>query len=264
MRPEKADDLNGGGLFGPEPAQPPMHQDGEDLNGGGLFEPEPTTTTEPTKEPEMNLGGGGLFDDPAPVPPPPATPAVPSPATATVPSLINTAATETDRIPTKAVLDEAWVTGGGWYRHGSTLYYLPGGHADPFLTAWLEIAIATSGQPEGDALKTVMTGREAPGQCDKCHMGIQAPLKEGTQPAPFSWKSINGFQAGVRFGHRTHRGNQGGCVACHSLIKHASEGPTGPHRGLSPMSREGCTQQCHDGDHVDASCRSCHAYHPAP
>ena len=65
---------------------------------------------------------------------------------------------------------EARVAEGGWYRRDETytLYYRPSGHADEFLTAWLETS-ASDNLPAAQAIFTQLSAPQAPGACMKCH-----------------------------------------------------------------------------------------------
>ncbi len=119
----------------------------------------------------------------------------------------------------------------------------------------------------GHGLQNVMTGKQAPGQCDKCHMGIPSGQKDDVKPGSAvtfnGWKAITGYQLPIQFNHQAHYNTEAGCKGCHPIEPpgHVSETQPGiPNRGILPMKRATCSG-CHNDTLVDGSCQVCHSYH---
>jgi hypothetical protein len=170
----------------------------------------------------------------------------------------------------------ARVPAGGWIRDDQTLSlrYHPAGHADPWMTAWLDVlAEAASSSRKGiadvaqpllrDALKPT-----APGQCGSCHRLEQA---EGGRQA-IQWRPLapdavrRGF---TTFNHAPHviDPQLSDCASCHRI--EASAANTAPSAdattaaltsGFAPISKGACVA-CHVPRAAGDSCTQCHRYH---
>jgi hypothetical protein len=164
---------------------------------------------------------------------------------------------------------EARVAEGGWYRRDEEyeLYYRPGGHADPFLTAWLE-ATVNEARPTAQAIFSQLAAERAPGVCMKCHTVDQTETGAGlnwlaSRPQP-------GQREFTRFKHAAHFSLMGdqGCSTCHGLdIKADYVGGFGAnrdskafHSNFFPMAKNTCVT-CHQPARAGASCQQCHNYH---
>jgi hypothetical protein len=172
--------------------------------------------------------------------------------------------------PSLALADaEQRVSHGGWYRRDETytLYYRPGGHADPFLTAWLD----TSVREESSTARAIFTQLSAPGAtglCLKCHVVDQTPGGShvnwrARQPQPEKHEF-------TKFKHAAHFSLVGdqGCMTCHILNgdstypKHfgANRDPADFHSNFVPITRESCAA-CHRPGEAGMDCLLCHNYH---
>jgi len=164
---------------------------------------------------------------------------------------------------------EARVVEGGWYRRDQnfTLYYRPGGHADPFLTTWLD-ATADDASPVAQAIFNQLSAETAPGVCMKCHtvdrVGDRQTVQWDTaQPHP----DRRPFTTFKHTAHFSLMGDQG-CATCHSLDVEADHArgfglnrdPAVFQSNFTPMNKATCTA-CHQPDKAGDSCQQCHNYH---
>lgn len=164
---------------------------------------------------------------------------------------------------------EARVAEGGWYRRDGnyTLYYRPSGHADEFLTAWLETS-AGDALPAAQAIFTQLSAEKAPGACMKCHtvdrVGSATVVNWLTaRPQPHQ-RSFTSFK------HAAHFALMGvqGCSTCHVLDAKSDYAATfGANRDITlfrsnfaPLTRNSCVS-CHQPELAGASCQQCHNYH---
>ncbi len=188
-------------------------------------------------------------------PPAPAAAAAPAPA-------FSLAALEFDE-------SEARVAEGGWYRRDQnyTLYYKPGGHADPFLTAWID-ATADDATPVAQAIFNQLSADTAPGVCMKCHTidrvgGRQTVQWDTAQPQP----DRRPFTTFKHTAHFNLMGDQG-CATCHSLDVEADHArgfglnrdPAVFQSNFTPMNKATCAT-CHQPAKAGDSCQQCHNYH---
>jgi cytochrome c551/c552 len=164
---------------------------------------------------------------------------------------------------------EARVAEGGWYRRDNTytIYYRPSGHADEFLTAWLETA-ASDSMPAARTIYAELASPKAPGVCMKCHTTDRTGntsqvnwLTSRPQPQhrPFT-----------KFKHAPHFSLMGvqGCSTCHVMDLKAdyasafgdSRDSTIFHSNFAPLTKNSCVA-CHQPSLAGASCQECHNYH---
>ncbi len=175
------------------------------------------------------------------------------------------------RPPATLELDdaEARVAEGGWYRRDEnyTLYYRPGGHADSFLTAWLD-ATANDASPAAQAIFTQLAADHAPGVCMKCHtvdrIGNTTTVNWlPARPQP-DRREFTTFKHAAHF---SLMGEQG-CSICHVLDNHAdyagafgaNRDPAVFHSSFAPLSKNTCAT-CHQPTMAGDSCQQCHNYH---
>ncbi|MBF0157571.1 MAG: hypothetical protein HQL57_10340, partial [Magnetococcales bacterium] len=160
--------------------------------------------------------------------------------------------------------DEEWSLGGGWYRQGFALRYRPGGHGDPYLRAWLEVASRLPSTGSGGALFSHLGDPGAVGGCLRCHRAVAG---EGEVSLRWhAWAPQAGERPFSRFSHAPHTAQAGppNCSGCHRL----EPVPTAPEKrplppvsgGLQAITSDGCAA-CHRPGGADDSCRSCHRYH---
>ncbi|MDI1319008.1 MAG: cytochrome c3 family protein, partial [bacterium] len=193
-------------------------------------------------------------------------PAAPVPAAVTV-------AAPPPASPSPALIEmddaELRVAEGGWYRRDETytLYYRPDGHADSFLTAWLD---ATAGDPSSSAraIFAQLSDPQAPGLCMKCHS--VDTTKSGTLVNWLPARPEPNHHKFTFFKHAAHFSLMGdqGCKTCHALDAKAdyaaafgtNRDPAIFHSNFAPLSKDTCAT-CHQPGAAGASCQQCHNYH---
>ncbi len=164
---------------------------------------------------------------------------------------------------------EARVAEGGWYRRDETrtLYYRPSGHADEFLTGWLETS-ATDTQPAAQAIFAELASPKAPGLCMKCHTADR--VGSTTQINWLTSRPQPHQHPFTTFKHAPHFSLMGvqGCSTCH-VLDHKSDyaGAFGANRdstvfrsNFAPLAKDSCVT-CHQPALAGASCLQCHNYH---
>lgn len=168
----------------------------------------------------------------------------------------------------KPLSDEAWTLGGGWYRLGYSLYYRPTGHGDFFARAWLDRLSGLEGV-FGEGLATLLTKKDSPGVCTKCHRIENKNPDEIT----IHWKSKTSHpekKQFVTFSHAPHRSTgRKVCIQCHLLTLDdlPVDGKQNTNReiksGFKQMNLPQCNT-CHQSGVADAECLTCHNYHVGP
>jgi hypothetical protein len=163
------------------------------------------------------------------------------------------------------VSNEDWVAAGGWYRRGGTLYYRPGGHADPFMTAWLDLSARVD--PAAPIFE-LLAQPKGPGLCVKCHSvevvdGIKRVHWRGRHP------EVTASGATI-FDHGPHLSQVGkaGCGSCHRLdpdadYAHNYEAAAAPPASNFYQLHKAACVGCHAKKAVGDDCQLCHRYHVA-
>ena len=166
---------------------------------------------------------------------------------------------------------EDWTALGGWYRKDFAILYRPVGHADAFLRAWLDLTSRLYAEKEENLARPAfeeLTGKDAQGQCAKCH-SVDAtrnasrlvnwkPSSLASRESPFTL-----------FDHRPHFGvaQKDGCFSCHAMSK--AKGYLETYKGNDPytyvsnfkqVKKETCAS-CHGKMQVRQDCLLCHKYH---
>jgi hypothetical protein len=143
----------------------------------------------------------------------------------------------------------------------AAVIYRPSGHADPFLRAWLDAAVALSGAT-GDALPAALRdhlGEAARAtECLACHS-----INRSASAATVDWQPAgrtldnSGFS---NFDHGPHVEllSRDGCGRCHTVAAGQANGAHA--RGLQDHSKAVCAQ-CHVPGQANADCLTCHRYH---
>jgi hypothetical protein len=149
--------------------------------------------------------------------------------------------------------------------------YLPAGHADPVLVAWLDQAAAVSsleGNSVGAAMFKELTKGTAPGLCVSCH----SVEKVADGQLVVNWKASDRMTAPrgfTKFVHGPHLmiPQLADCASCHAVDAAAAATVAytdyEPHRFASdfkPMAKQQCAV-CHTRTAAGDSCQSCHNYH---
>ena len=162
---------------------------------------------------------------------------------------------------------------GGWHRDETTfsLRYRPAVHADPVLTAWLELLAATpelADKPLAMAMFKELTSSTAAGLCASCHSVEQAALGRLT----VNWSVFahaSQRRAFTKFAHGPHvtLPQLANCTLCHAVNDEATAATDyaswDEHqfvRDFLPMSKHECAR-CHTAAAAGDRCQSCHHYH---
>jgi len=161
------------------------------------------------------------------------------------------------------------VSRGGWYRRDETytLYYRPGGHADAFLTAWLDTTVRDA-TPTATAIFAQLSARDATGLCLKCHTVDDTP-----HGARVNWRTRQPQPEQhefTKFKHAAHFSLVGdqGCMTCHIMDGEpnypksfgANRDPAVFHSNFVPITRDSCAA-CHRPGEAGMDCLLCHNYH---
>ena len=161
-----------------------------------------------------------------------------------------------------------WTDLGGFSRDDYAINYRPIAHRDPFLRAWMDLAVRLGRGRPGTKLLGLLRARTAPGGCGKCHSVDRLP--DGKRVV--NWKPGHertepvGF---TRFAHSPHLSiTESDCAHCHPLASaggdvaaaYESLEPTKFVAEFEPVHRSTCAR-CHDGRVATDLCTSCHYYH---
>ena len=159
------------------------------------------------------------------------------------------------------------VAGGGWFRddRSMTIRYQPTGHADPWLRAWLDVAVRIENQQLRAALLEDLGRPNSPGTCLSCHQ-----LQDGGRS--IAWRGFDRRhepRSFTKFSHRPHmlQPELANCAHCHSLNVPESNPATvvavsstlNPHDFL-PIGKQACAT-CHTPTAAGDACIQCHNYH---
>ncbi len=179
--------------------------------------------------------------------------------------------------------------GGGWYVDGLTVDYMASGHADPVMTAWLDLAAAAptlAAEASGDVdhalfvRDTLMSPGQGPGSCARCHsMSVSNgnPTDPAT-PVEVRWESDNTpWSPYVRYSHGPHLnvlGEGTSCSVCHRLKEESgiagayetldANRPVSSFRSIGNAQCLSCHGEGDDGLQAiaaDEGCLLCHNYH---
>ncbi len=162
---------------------------------------------------------------------------------------------------------------GGWFvdDQAYALRYVPQGHADPLLRAWIDLATSLGPDklPLRDAVLAELMGRNSAGRCATCHSIDQHEADQ----LLVNWKGLDassrprGF---TRFSHRPHLTQPmlQDCTHCHSadplaaaqVAPYASRRPDDFVGQFLPLSKAACIA-CHQPQAAGQACTQCHNYH---
>jgi len=168
------------------------------------------------------------------------------------------------------------VAAGGWFSDDTTLSvrYRPTGHADPWVTAWIDVLAETTGGPHASLTEPLLKqwmAPTAPGQCGSCHSVdrlvderrvVQWLAKSGTDLA----------KTFTKFSHGPHltQAQLADCQSCHTINplanvmeSYAHTSPVDFQNGFQPLTKASCAE-CHTPRAAGDSCMQCHNYHVAP
>jgi hypothetical protein len=177
----------------------------------------------------------------------------------------------------KAASPDAWVSQGGWYSLDGTftLSYHPRGHADRFLSSWMNLTVDashTADPADSQAFFNILSTPTTAGLCSKCHSIDDTPARQ------VNWTSRpdtleHGFN---RFSHMAHLSllDMTGCLKCHPMKmnennaadSYASAFAPGKHdasifhSNFQMIDKSVCAS-CHQPNRVREDCLLCHNYH---
>ena len=143
---------------------------------------------------------------------------------------------------------------GGWYLQDYSLRYRPIGHADNFMSQWLNTSHSKiDNQSTARIIHGVLTDKDAPGQCAKCHQSLN-PSDSKT----LAWTRLTGNDQAktfTRFKHAPHlaldQGNSNSCNQCHK---------SGTQEDFLQIEKQQCSG-CHTESLAGNDCLLCHNYH---
>jgi hypothetical protein len=196
--------------------------------------------------------------------------------------------TTSNRVPFQDPKTWDQLSNGGWMidRQQMAIVYVPSGHADPWVSRWLELE--QSRNPRSASPVSLAQ------QCRTCHLlGVGpteiVPLSTGTKPfvaksnpSPSLWQAAfrkansvmedlenTCWQADrrqanerpiTRFDHTPHLSlpKLSDCRACHQLNK--TMDATAAHHEFQPMAKSQCGS-CHQPSAAGENCTQCHNYH---
>ncbi len=168
------------------------------------------------------------------------------------------------------------VAAGGWLHDETTLSirYRPTGHADPWVTAWIDIMTEATTGRHSKITKPLLKQMMAPtaaGLCGSCHSVDRMEndrcvvqwFGKHVEDAPSSFTS---------FSHAPHLTQKqlADCQSCHQInplanvmASYTADSPTDFQNGFQPLTKQSCAE-CHTSQAAGDSCMQCHQYHVAP
>jgi hypothetical protein len=162
---------------------------------------------------------------------------------------------------------------GAWFYDPASLSirYLPAGHADPVLAAWMT-SLAIFADAEKNSLQLAvfneLTLPTAPGLCASCHTIEKRPAGQRI----IHWRATDRSKAPrafTKFSHGPHilLPELADCTACHSVdeaggnrTNAANEQPAAFVSEFQPLTKQLCAT-CHTLRAAGDRCQSCHNYH---
>ncbi len=165
------------------------------------------------------------------------------------------------------------VAAGGWLSDQTTLSirYRPTGHADPWVTAWIDVLTeATYGRHAAitKPLLKQMMSPTAPGQCGSCH-SLDRMDDDRCVVQWFAKRADDQTASFTTFSHAPHltQAELADCQSCHQINPLASvmatysdTNATTFENGFQPLTRQDCAE-CHTPKAAGDSCLQCHKYH---
>jgi hypothetical protein len=169
--------------------------------------------------------------------------------------------------------EKSRLSGGGWTRNDETfvLRYRPTGHADPWLTTWIDLLAEASGGPRekvAESLLLQMMKPTAPGLCGSCHSVDRTARGSLT----VNWRALQAPSVGTHFtvfSHAPHtlQAELADCTACHRINEKSMVMETYKAQdakvfatGFHALTKQDCAT-CHKPGAAGDSCTQCHRYH---
>lgn len=171
--------------------------------------------------------------------------------------------------PAEVADPEEWMAAGGWYTDYYVLRHRPVGHADIFVSSWIDhTAEAGKSLASARVVFEELVADKAVGLCSKCHT-VDA---QGETEMQVNWHArrpqanTRGF---TRYKHTSHFSlmDEQGCVNCHNRNPNADYAASFQDR--DPMSytsnfvtidQQFCAS-CHIPEKAGDACLICHNYH---
>ena len=165
------------------------------------------------------------------------------------------------------------VAAGGWLTDDPTLSirYRPTGHADPWVTAWIDIMTEATTGSHVKIAKPLLKQMLAPtgvGQCGSCHSLDR--LDDNRCVVQWFAKRVDDQPVSLTaFSHAPHlnQAQLADCQACHRINPlakvmetYAGDSAAEFENGFQPLTKQSCSE-CHIRGAAGDSCTQCHKYH---
>lgn len=165
------------------------------------------------------------------------------------------------------------VAAGGWFSDETTLSirYRPTGHADPWVTAWIDVLAEAATGPHARVTQPLfkqMMDPAAAGQCGSCH-SLDREEEGRCEVQWLAKRPVDEPPSLTTFSHGPHlsQAQLADCQACHQIdpqaqvmASYAQSSPLEFQSGFQPLTKQSCAE-CHTSHGAGDSCRQCHKYH---
>ena len=175
------------------------------------------------------------------------------------------------------------VEAGGWLHDELTLSirYRPTGHADPWVTAWIDVLAESTNGPHAALTKPLLKQMMLPtsaGQCGSCHSVDRLDVPDNAsfpnnlgrcEVQWFAKRAVDDPPLFTKFSHVPHliQTQLADCQACHQINPLANvmetyqgDSPDTYQSGFQPLTKQSCAE-CHTPQAAGDSCLQCHKYH---
>ena len=181
-----------------------------------------------------------------------------------------------DKQNRKAALER--VAAGGWLHDETTLSirYRPTGHADPWMTAWIDVMTEATTGRHAKITKPLLKQMMAPtaaGLCGSCHsvdrLSTNDPSDDRCVVQWFAKHVDDKPLSFTTFSHAPHltQAELTDCQVCHQINSLANvmatylgDSPVEYENGFQPLTKQSCAE-CHTSRAAGDSCMQCHKYH---
>ncbi len=165
------------------------------------------------------------------------------------------------------------VAAGGWLHDETTLSirYRPIGHADPWVTAWIDVMTEATTGRHAKITKPLLKQMMAPtaaGLCGSCH-SLDRSEDDRCVVQWFAKHVDDEPPSFTTFSHAPHltQAELADCQACHPInplanvmATYTGDSPTEFENGFQPLTKQSCAE-CHTPRAAGDSCMQCHKYH---
>jgi len=165
------------------------------------------------------------------------------------------------------------VAAGGWLHDATTLSirYRPTGHADPWVTAWIDLMTEATTGPHAKIAQPLLRQMMAPtaaGLCGSCHSVDR--LEEDRRVVQwFAKRADDEPPSFTTFSHAPHltQAPLADCQGCHQInalanvmATYRGDTATEFENGFQPLTQQSCAE-CHTPHAAGDRCMQCHKYH---